>query len=123
APTEPHRNRVALRAALLTGNGELGRYAAPGSELRAVPATFESIMVERLAERRGSDGARWVRVWVTAESAGSVLWLSYDLRVEERDGRWEIAAMGPGPVADESADVPATSTSTDLVDGNRQEGN
>lgn len=96
--------------ALLTGNGELGRYAAPGSELRAVPATFDLVELEQMATRRDADGGRWVRASVKATSADSVMWLSYDLRVEEREGRWEIAAMGPEPVATETPEIPVPTT-------------
>ena len=106
--------------ALLTGNGELGRYAAPGSDLRAVPATFDQVTLERMAQRRDRDGGHWVRVWATATSADSTLWLTYDLQVEERDGRWEIAAMGPTPVASESPEVPAPSTTTGVVENTTQ---
>ena len=74
--------------------------------MRAAPATFESVALDRLATRR-VDGRVWVRAWVEAVSAGSVLWLTYDLAVEQRDGRWEIAAMGPEPVASDTPDVPA----------------
>jgi hypothetical protein len=101
-------------AALLTGNGELGRYAAPGSELRAVPATFDVIELDRMARRDGNDG-RWVRAWVQAGSGESLMWLTYDLRVEERDGRWEIAAMGPEPVALEVPGVPVTASTVPVV--------
>lgn len=106
--------------ALLTGNGELGRYAAPGSDLRAVPATFDTVRVERLALRTDAAGRRWVRAWVKAESADSMLWLAYDLMVEERDGRWEIAAMGPEPVSNESPEIPVTSTTTPVVENTTQ---
>ena len=101
--------------ALLTGNGELGRYAAPGSGLRAVPTTFDDVELRRLATRRDDQGDRWVRASAKATSAESVLWLTYDLRVEERDGRWEIAAMGPQPVATETPDLPVPSTTTTVV--------
>lgn len=106
--------------ALLTGNGELGRYAAPGSDLRAVPATFEQVALERVAQRRDVDGDRWVRVWAAAMSADSTLWLTYDLQVEERDGRWEIAAMGPDPVALEPPEIPVPSTTPGAVDSSTQ---
>lgn len=101
--------------ALLTGSGELGRYAAPGSGLRAVPATFDVVEVERMARRRDADGRRWVQASVTATSGDSVLWLTYELVVEERDGRWEIAAMGPTPVAPEMPGIPVTTTTTGVV--------
>lgn len=106
--------------ALLTGNGELGRYAAPGSELRAVPATFDAVELRRVATRRDDRGDRWVRASVKATSAESVLWLSYDLRVEEREGRWEIAAMGPQPVAPETPVIPVPSSTTAVVETSTQ---
>lgn len=106
--------------ALLTGNGELGRYAAPGSDLRAVPATFESVELERMAAHSDGAGDRWVRAWVTAESGASLLWLTYDLQVTQREGRWEIAAMGPEPVAPESPEIPVTSTTVPVVDNTTQ---
>lgn len=101
--------------ALLTGNGELGRYAAPGSELRAVPATFDLVELEQMASRRDADGGRWVRASVRATSAGSAMWLSYDLMVTERDGRWEIAAMGPEPVATKTPEIPVPTTTIGVV--------
>lgn len=106
--------------ALLTGNGELGRYAAPGSDLRAVPATFDVVELERIATRTDPDGDRWVRASVKATSADAVLWLTYDLMVEERDGRWEIAAMGPEPVATETPEIPVPSTTTGVVENTTQ---
>lgn len=106
--------------ALLTGNGELGRYAAPGSDLRAVPATFDTVDLDRLASRTDAEGGRWVRAWVKAESAESLLWLTYDLQVTERDGRWEIAAMGPAPVVTESPEIPVTSTTVPVVENTTQ---
>lgn len=106
--------------ALLTGNGELGRYAAPGSDLSAVPATFDTVDLDRLASRTDADGGHWVRAWVKAESGDSLLWLTYDLQVTERDGRWEIAAMGPEPVVTETPEVPATSTTVPVVENTTQ---
>ena len=106
--------------ALLTGNGELGRYAAPGSDLRAVPATFDTVDLDRLASRTDADGGRWVRAWVKAESADSLLWLTYDLQVAERDGRWEIAAMGPEPVVNETPEIPVTSTTIPVAENTTQ---
>ncbi|MGB3735014.1 MAG: conjugal transfer protein, partial [Ilumatobacter sp.] len=106
--------------ALLTGNGELGRYAAPGSELRAVPATFDDVELRRVATRQDDQGDHWVRASVQATSAESVLWLTYDLLVEERDGRWEIVAMGPQPVATGSPDIPVPSTTTAVVENSTQ---
>jgi Conjugative transposon protein TcpC len=101
--------------ALLTGNGELGRYASPGSELRAATSTFETVELDRFARRHDATES-WVRAWVRAESGGVSMWLTYDVAVVERDGRWEIAAMGPVPVAPEMPDVPVTSSTIPVGD-------
>ena len=100
-------------SALLTGNGELDRFAAPGSELRAAPATFDTVTLESWQVRDRGDGRR-VRAWVRAESSEVSMWLTYTLDVVERDGRWEVTAIGPVPVTSMSPDplaptaVPAT---------------
>ncbi len=39
---------------------------------------------------------------------------------KRRDGRWEIAAMGPQPSATESPDIPVTSTTTAVVENSTQ---
>lgn len=89
-------------SALLTGNGELSRYAAPGSGLRAAPATFDTVSVNRIAVTGDGDQRR-CRVWVVGESAGVLMHLVYDLTVARRDGRWEVAAIGSQPTASDGA--------------------
>jgi hypothetical protein len=88
--------------ALLTGNGELGRYAAPGSELRAVGATFDDVELERWAIR-GDDEQRLVQAYVLGYSgtgtARSSMLLVYELTVVQSSGRWEITEIGSPPAA------------------------
>ena len=86
-------------AALLTGNGELARYAAPGSQLRAAPATFETVTVDRLAIRGDGDRRR-VRAWLTGASGPAAMQLVYDLSLTRRDGRWEVSAVGTSVAID-----------------------
>ena len=101
--------------ALLTGTGDLGRYAAQGSGLRAASATFETVTVERLAVR-GVDDRRRVRVWMTGVSGPASLQLVYDLQLTRRAGRWEVDAVGtpaaaaPSPPATWAA--PSTTATT-----------
>ncbi len=83
--------------ALLTGNGELGRYAAPGSGLRAVPATFDDVELRRLATRRDDRGDRWVRASVKATSAESVL--VAHVRPEGRGARRPLGDRSDGSAA------------------------
>ena len=94
-------------SALLTGNGELDRFAAPGSDLRAAPATFDTVTLETWQVRdRGDD--RRVRAWVRAESSDVSMWLTYTLDVVERDGRWEVTAIGSAPVTSISPEPSAS---------------
>lgn len=103
-------------SALLTGTGELDRFAAPGSGLSAAASTFESVSVERIAVR-GEGDSRLARAWVLGRSGDAQMWLLYDVSLTRREGRWEIAAIGTAPVGSDSAvgpavtAVPSTTTS------------
>ena len=101
-------------AALLTGNGELGRYAAPGSDLRAAGATFETVTLERLAAR-GEGEQRRVRAWLTGVSGTASMQLVYDLHLTRRDGRWEVDAVGtpaaPSPAVPAATADPSSTSS------------
>jgi hypothetical protein len=99
-------------AAMLTGDGELARYAAPGSGVRAAPATFETVSVERLAVR-GSGEQRRVRAWLLGVSGTASMQLLYDLHLTRRDGRWEVTAVGaPTTAGAAKPDGPAAPSST-----------
>jgi Conjugative transposon protein TcpC len=80
--------------ALLTGNGELGRYAAPGSGLRAAAPTFDHVRIEKLSVK-GDTTKRRVRVWAIGTAGKADMALTYDLTLARTDGRWEVTAIGP----------------------------
>ena len=79
--------------ALLTGNGELGRYAAPGSGLRAAAPTFDHVRVEKLSVK-GDVTIRRVRVWAIGTAGKADMALVYDLSLTRTEGRWEVTALG-----------------------------
>ena len=80
--------------ALLPGNGELARYAAPGSGLRAAVPTFDHVRIEKLSVK-GDTAKRRVRVWAIGTAGKADMALTYDLTVARTDGRWEVTAIGP----------------------------
>lgn len=93
-------------AAFLTGEGELARYTAPSSTLRAVrPPPFAAVEVTAISARRTdrlvagtTTPAREVLAEVQASDAeGRVQVLAYALELTQRAGRWEVAALLPGP--------------------------
>jgi hypothetical protein len=100
--------------ALLTGSGELGRYATSGSGLRSAATTFDTVTLERIAVRDAPTG-REVRAWVLAESDGVGLWMVYSLSLVQQEGRWEVAAIGPVPVAGQSPEIPVESVPSSVA--------
>lgn len=86
-------------AAYLTGNGELARYTAPGSPIRAVqPPPFQTVEILRAGSADTGDGPLAVALVVRAtDDAGRAQVLEYSLMVEERDGRWEVAELLAAP--------------------------
>jgi hypothetical protein len=102
-------------AALLTGNGELGRYAAPGSDVRAAAATFETATLDRLAVRGGGD-QRGARAWLVGVSANASMRLVYDLHLTRRDGRWEVDAVGT-PTSPDPALRAGTAAPSSITNG------
>jgi len=101
--------------ALLTGSGELGRYATSGSGLRSAATTFDNVTLERIAVDNAPTG-REVRAWVLAESDGVGLWMVYSLSLVQQEGRWEVAAIGPVPVAEQSPEIPVESPPLSVTD-------
>ena len=107
-------------AAFLAGEGELVRYVAPGSSLRAVrPAPFTTTEVTRLASRDGevAAGTKQVLAEVRGTDAGGRRQvLHYSLELAQREGRWEVTEMLPGPPlrrpSSAMAPTGATTTST-----------
>ncbi len=100
--------------ALLTGNGELGRYAAPGSGLRAASPTFDHVRVEKLSVK-GDTTIRRVRVWAVGTAGKADMALVYDLSLTRTEGRWEVTALGTPavtPTATPAGVVPRSTITT-----------
>ena len=94
SPNDPLADTAArFLSALLTGNGELGRYAAPGSGLRAAAPTFDRVRVEKLSVK-GDTTSRRVRVWAIGTAGKADMALVYDLTAVRTEGRWEVTAIG-----------------------------
>ncbi len=98
-------------AALTAGTGEISRYIAPGTSLRAIsPAPYKSVKVVDLvsdrdfsgeaADKAPADGIK-IRVLATAElsvtSTDSVTG-QYPLTLTSRGGRWEVSAVDSSPL-------------------------
>ncbi|MER5199753.1 conjugal transfer protein [Streptomyces sp. NPDC002755] len=93
-------------AAYLTGNGEVSRYLAPGVTLPVVsPAPYTAVSVQQVsaveeaaaAGQVPADGTK-VRVLVQVEARDTAgRWpLAYELALNARSGRWEVAALESG---------------------------
>lgn len=83
--------------ALLTGNGELTRYMAPESTVRAIrPIPFTGVDVTEISARRLEGDAKHLEVVVhvsATDGAGRLSELAYPLEVRQRDGRWEVVRI------------------------------
>lgn len=98
APGDPIATTAqAFLDALLTGRGDLSRYLAPGTRMAPVTASFDSVVVERLAEVATTAQRRILRVDALATTAGADLDLEYELTLELRAGRWEVRRMSGAP--------------------------
>ena len=86
-------------AAYLAGVGELARYVTPDADLAAVaPAPFATAEVVRTATTDLDGGALVVLAEVRGTDAGGRQQLQhYSLRLSQREQRWEVADMLPGP--------------------------
>lgn len=86
-------------AALVAGDGELDRYVAPGTGLRAVdPAPYASVEVQRVALRslNEADDAYRALVEVAAtDAAERTQVFHYALELAMREGRWEVTELLP----------------------------
>lgn len=103
--------------ALLTGEGALTDYLAPGATVRAVrPAPYTAIEVIGLGTRNLSTPQGHVEVLVDAvgtDASGRVFPLTYPLQMsqrEGREGRWEVVAIRAAPTIPRAqpAGVPTT---------------
>lgn len=94
--------------AYLSGSGEIAPLLAPGAQVAALSAApYAQVQVLDVAvDRDGLDGpvpadGTFAQVWVqvTATDPAGTRWpLRYALRMRARAGRWEVAALGPGPL-------------------------
>jgi hypothetical protein len=86
-------------AALVAGDGELDRYVAPGTGLRAVdPAPYASVEVERVALRslnEAEDAYRALVEVAATDAAERTQVFHYALELAMREGRWEVTELLP----------------------------
>lgn len=98
APGDPIATTAqAFLDALLAGRGDLSRYLAPGTRMTPVTPSFDSVVVQRLAEVATTAQRRTLRVDALATTAGAGLDLGYELTLELRAGRWEVRRMSGAP--------------------------
>jgi GNAT superfamily N-acetyltransferase len=85
--------------ALLTGAGDVSRYLGPGVELRTIDdPPFVSTSLVRLAVEHLHQGQLLARALIEGRTAsGSMAFVAYELRMEERAGRWEVVAISGAP--------------------------
>ncbi|WP_409239743.1 conjugal transfer protein [Streptomyces sp. PA5.6] len=93
-------------SAYLAGQGEVGRYLAPGVRMAAVSsAAFKDVEAREVTAREDAaaaadvprDGTRvHVQVQVEARDDSGHWPLSYELTLAARSGRWEIAKLTAG---------------------------
>lgn len=100
--------------ALLAGKGELSRYMAPGSTVKAiVPVPFAAVEVTDIASRKISGDANHIEVDAAAtaiDTGGRLASLTYPLELAKREGRWEVVRILSAPtLASQQPDLsPAT---------------
>ena len=102
--------------ALLTGTGDVSRYLAPGVELRAIDQPpFVSTSLARLAVEHLQQGELRARALIEGRTAsGSMAFVAYELRMEERAGRGEVAAVSGAPALG-ARRAPADRTTTTTI--------
>lgn len=102
----------AFLEALLTGQGDVSRYLAPGAQLAPVGSVFESVRVQRTAEVETSAQRLVVRVEALATTVGMEVHLGYELTLEQRAGRWEVRRLSGAPTLRRVPTPSASTTST-----------
>lgn len=86
-------------SALLLGEGDIARYTAPGSTLRAVtPAPFTALEVTAAGSVPRDEDTRLVMTEVEGiDDAGAAHALAYSLLMAQREGRWEVVELLAAP--------------------------
>lgn len=105
--------------ALLTGTGDITRFTAPGSTIRAiVPAPYTELTVQTVTASEDPQGATsdgqsidlLVRV-TAADVTEAQTQLDYLLSLAPRDGRWEVTAMKSAQKPEETTAQPSSTPS------------
>jgi len=87
--------------ALLAGKGDLSRYMAPDSTVKAiVPVPFTAVEVTDIASRKIGGDANHIEVdaaAVAVDAGGRLASLTYPLELARREGRWEVVRILSAP--------------------------
>jgi hypothetical protein len=85
-------------AAYMCGQGELGRYLAPGLEVGTVsPAVCSAVRVQRWGSRELGAGRLEGVAELVLDPGPSARLVTTAVVLARRDGRWEIAEVLPAP--------------------------
>jgi hypothetical protein len=105
-------------SAMLTGDGDPSRYAAPGAQMRAAnPAPFADVTVQEIATDEMEDGRLWVLAQVVGTTRGGVSQIFvYDLIVAQRVDRWEVDTLSGVPTVLREAPPAETTTTQPAAD-------
>jgi Conjugative transposon protein TcpC len=98
--------------ALLTGGGDVARYAAPGVDVAAPdPVPFVEVHLRRLGVAGQPSGGLRARAEATGTTAaGAQRTVSYQIELVERGGRWEITSLSGAPTLESTGDASPPST-------------
>jgi hypothetical protein len=101
--------------ALLAGKGDLTRYMAPGSTVRAIlPVPFSAVEVTDIASRKIGGDAAHIEVdaaAVAVDAGGRLASLTYPLELTMSEGRWEVVRILSGPsLASQQPDLSPVTT-------------
>lgn len=108
APTSPLASTVgAFVTAYLAGQGDVAALLSPGTKIPApAGALYAQVQIGQISvgapgmdvavPADGTTAEVWVQVTAT-DQAGTTWPLAYALRLRARAGRWEVAALEPGP--------------------------
>jgi hypothetical protein len=117
---------LGLLTASLTGNGDPGRYVAPGVEISAAsPAPFVEVTIEDVATDQVDGGRLWVLAQVLGTTRGGMSQaFTYDMVMVQRVDRWEVLSLSGVPTL--LREVPpeelAETTTQDTGTGTGREG-
>lgn len=103
-PTDDAATRAVARflEAYLARQGELARYAAPGSGLRPISSPYSDAELIAVGFADGGRGG-FVRARVHAvDASGRVALLEFSLELVERAGRWEVVRLLAAPALEHS---------------------